>query len=264
MIVHRDPLPLTRTCFGRISDICYAWPVFATPQFEQFMKRVIVIGAGGHGREVADILRHQAQNESDLEIHGFVDEDPALDHKVINGLPVLGNWSWFEAVDRSEMAVLCAVGSPEIRKQLVERARLIGLSFVNAISPLAHISPSAQIGEGVMMFPYSVAGANSFVGDHAIVNVAATISHDTKIGRYGTLNPGVHLAGNVTVSEGCQLGLSASVVHGVSIGSWTTIGAGAVVLRDLPERVTAVGVPARVIKTKELHHHESPTGLPGK
>ena len=129
MIVQTDPLPLTRTCFGWISDICYAWPVFATPQFEQFMKRVIVIGAGGHGREVADILRHQAQNESDLEIHGFVDEDPALDHKVINGLPVLGNWSWFEAVDRSEMAVLCAVGSPEIRKQLVER-RLVEIAHV--------------------------------------------------------------------------------------------------------------------------------------
>jgi sugar O-acyltransferase (sialic acid O-acetyltransferase NeuD family) len=220
------------------------------------MKRVVIIGAGGHGREVADILRHQAQRSPDSGILGFVVDEPGLHAEVVNDLPVLGDWSWFESVDKSEIRVVCAVGLPQTRKRLIDRARSIGLSFINAISPLAHLSPDAKIGEGLMMFPHSFASTDSFVGDHAIVNVAATISHDTKIGSYGTLNPGVHLAGNVSIGEGCYLGIGSSVIHGVAIGSWTTVGAGSVVIRDLPENVVAVGVPARVIRTKEKGWHE--------
>ena len=141
------------------------------------MKRVIIIGAGGHGREVADILRHQAQLGAELSIQGFIDEDPDLHNKVINDLPVLGDWSWFEGVDRSEIAVLCAVGSPQRRKRLAERAVSIGLSFTNAISPLAQISPYARIGEGVTLFPFSLAGANTFIDDHAILNADWPLQH---------------------------------------------------------------------------------------
>jgi len=215
------------------------------------MKRVAIIGAGGHGREVADILRHQVDRRADLEIVGFIDEDPSHRGRVVNDLPVLGDWSWFEGVDKSAIAVVCAVGLPQTRKRIAEYATAIGLSFISAISPLANVSPYAKIAEGVMMFPHTFAGPDSFLGDHAIVNVGATISHDTRIARYGTLNPGVHLAGNVIIGEGCYLGIGSSIIHGISIGSWTTVGAGAVVVRDLPEHVTAVGVPAKVIKPKE-------------
>ncbi|HUQ34259.1 MAG TPA: acetyltransferase [Pyrinomonadaceae bacterium] len=215
------------------------------------MKRVIIIGAGGHGREVADILRHQAQHHPDLNLLGFIDEDRMLHRQVINDLPILGDWSWFESADRSEIAVICAVGLPLARRRLAEHARALGLSFINAISPLARLSPYTKIGEGVMIFPHSVTGTDSLIGDHAVLNVGATISHDTRIDRYCTLNPGVHLAGNVLIGEGGYLGIGSSVIHGVSIGAWTTVGAGAAVIRNLPDNVTAVGVPARVIKSKE-------------
>jgi sugar O-acyltransferase (sialic acid O-acetyltransferase NeuD family) len=214
------------------------------------MKRVVIIGAGGHGREVADILRHQAQHDSGLKILGFVDDAHNLP-PIINGLPLLGDWSWFETVDKSEIRVVCAVGLPRLRKQLVERAGAKGLSFTSAISPAAHLSPGAKLGEGLMLFPHSFASTDILIDDHAIVNAGATVSHDTKVGPYGTLNPGVHLAGNVDVNEGCYLGIGASVIQGISIGAWTTVGAGAVVVRDLPDNVTAVGVPARVIKARE-------------
>jgi sugar O-acyltransferase (sialic acid O-acetyltransferase NeuD family) len=220
------------------------------PDKLNFMKRVVIIGAGGHGREVADILRHQAQHNPDLNILGFVDEAHGLP-AVINGLPILGDWAWFETVDKGAVSVVCAVGMPRVRKRLVERAKAIGLSFINAISPSAHISPTAKLGEGLMLFPQSFASTDSIIGDHAIVNVAATVSHDTKVGPYGTLNPGVHLAGSVVVHEGCYLGMGACVIQGVSIGPWASVGAGAVVLRDLPADVTAVGVPACVLKAKE-------------
>ncbi len=88
------------------------------------------------------------------------------------------------------------------------------------------------------------------IASHALINAASVISHDTKLDAYVTINPGVNLAGNVTVGEGCYLGIGCSVIQGISIGEWSTVGAGAAVIRDLPDRVTAVGVPAQVIRSK--------------
>ena len=212
------------------------------------MKRVVIIGAGGHAREVADILHHQTSE--DLSVLGFVVDNPELHAKVIGGLPVLGNWCWFESADRSELFVICAVGLPEVRKQLVDRALTQHLRFTNAISPLAYISREARLGEGVMIFPFSFVSSGSSIADHAIVNAGTTVNHQASVARYGTLSPGVHVAGNVSVGEGCFLGIGASVIPGVAIGAWSIIGAGAVVIRDVPAGVVAAGVPARVINAK--------------
>ena len=211
------------------------------------MKRVVIIGAGGHGREVADILR--SQGASDL--IGFVDENREVHGSDLDGLRVLGDWSWFEGVDRAEIAVVCAVGAPEACRRLTQHAESLGLSFARAISPLAHISAFARLGEGVTVFPHAVINTGAAVESHGILNVAATASHDTKIGRYSNINPGVHLAGNVTIGEGCYIGMGANVIQGRSVGAWSVIGAGAVVTRDVPAGVTAVGVPAKIVQDKK-------------
>jgi UDP-perosamine 4-acetyltransferase len=214
------------------------------------MKRVVVIGAGGHAREVAEIMRHQSQTQNGLTVLGFIVEDLGLIKGETYGTPVLGDWSWFAEADHRDLAVICAVGAPEARKRIVERAVSSGLSFVNAISPLAYLSPDAKIGQGVMIFPNAVISSHSFIGDHAIINTGATISHDTRVNCYGTIGPGVHVAGNVSLGKGCYLGVGSSVIHRVSVGDWSVIGAGAVVTRNVPDNVTAVGVPAKVIKTR--------------
>lgn len=209
------------------------------------MKRVVIIGAGGHAREVADILRHQTADE--LLLLGSVVDDPENDREPIAGLPVLGNWGWFEDADRDDLFVICAVGFPQLRKQLVERAKAQHLRFTNAISPLAYVSTEARLGEGVMIFPFTFISSGSVIGDHAIVNVGATVSHQTKVGTYVTLSPGVNIAGNVSIGEGCFVGIGAQVIQGLALGGWSTIGAGAAVIRDVPERVRVGGVPARII-----------------
>ncbi len=216
------------------------------------MKRVVIIGAGVHGREVAEILRHHSQSGGEaMPPLGFVDDDRKLHGTKVDELPVLGDFSWFEGVDRSEVAVICASGFSQTRKVMAERAAAIGLSFASAVSPLSYLSPQAKVGQGVVMYPNSLAARGSVIEEHALVNVGAIVSHDTRVGRYATLNPGVNLAGNVTVGEGSYLGIGCSVIQGISIGDWTTVGAGAAVIRDLPDKVTAVGVPARIIKTNE-------------
>jgi sugar O-acyltransferase (sialic acid O-acetyltransferase NeuD family) len=214
------------------------------------MKQVVIIGAGGHAREVADILRDRSNQVGDLKPIGFVVEHNAP-ASLNYDLPILGDWSWFNGTNVSDFTVICAVGEPSLRKRLVERVSETGLTFAKAISPRAQIAPRVEIGDGVMIFPYTVISTNVSIGDHSIVNSGATISHDSKVGRFTTISPGVHVAGNVHIEEGCYLGIGANIIQRVNVKPWTVIGAGATVIHDLPEAVTAVGVPARPIKTRE-------------
>ena len=225
------------------------------------MKRIVIIGGGAHGREIAEILRLRRQQGEDVNLLGFIDQNSS--EQTIDGLPVLGGWDWFKGVNRSEIEVISASGFSEVRKRIVDQARAIGLSFANAISLQSHVSPDATLGEGVVIYPNGVACRGSVIGDHSIMNAGAIVSHDTELGALSTLNPGVNLAGNISVGEGCYLGIGCSVIQGVKIGPWTIIGAGAAVVSDLPPNVTAVGVPAKVIKTREKGWHEQ-TSAAGK
>jgi sugar O-acyltransferase (sialic acid O-acetyltransferase NeuD family) len=214
-------------------------------------KKVVIIGAGGHAREVLDILLACRANGHDIQPLGFVDENPDNHGQTLDGFPVLGDLRWFEGVDRGDIEVICAVGTPQVCRKLARQAQALGLRFASAISPQACISPHARIGQGVMIFPNVIVNTGAMIGDHVILNVAATISHDTVVGDFCNINPGVHLAGNVTVGEGCYIGMGANVIQGINIGPWSIIGTGAAVIRDIPPHVTAVGVPARVIKLHE-------------
>ncbi|MFL6332970.1 MAG: acetyltransferase [Pyrinomonadaceae bacterium] len=226
-------------------------------------ERVVIIGAGGHAREVADILRDQTREGARPRLVGFVADDPLNYPAEVSGIRFLGDWSWFDTADPVGLAVICAVGLPQLRKHLAGRAAAKGLAFASAVSPLAYVSPEASLGDGVMVFPHAFVSDGSSLGDHAVVNVGSSVSHDAQIGRFGTLGPGVRVAGRVSVGEGAYLGVGSSVIDRVSVGAWTTVGGGACVTRDLPANVTAVGVPARVIKIKEEGWHEETDGISG-
>ncbi|MFZ1752672.1 MAG: acetyltransferase [Caldilineaceae bacterium] len=209
--------------------------------------RIAIIGAGGQGREVLDILRAADIADENHCIAGFIDDNRAIHGQIIDGLPVVGDWAWFEEQNLAELRVICAVGSPAAAYKLVQRAQQIGLDFASAVSPASIISPLAKMGKGLVIFPNAVIGPGAIVNDFAIVNVASTISHDSNIGEFVNINPGAHIAGNVTVGTGAYIGMGSSIIQNRRIGAWSTIGAGAAVISDIPDHVTAVGVPARVV-----------------
>ena len=149
--------------------------------------------------------------------------------------------------------VLLAIGSNLTRQHFA--ALWQGqVSWCEAIvHPSAVVDASVQMSHGTVVFAGAVVQTGTRLGHHAIVNTSASVDHDSRIGDFVHLTPGVHLAGDVTVEEGGFLGVGACVVPGKRIGSWSSIGAGGVVIRDIPDAVTAVGVPARALTRSNTH-----------
>lgn len=215
------------------------------------MNSVVVVGAGGFGREVLEIFKDRNRVSKIWNILGFIDENKDLHGKMVNGYPVLGGLDWLRRHNSNDLGCVCAIGACETRKRVVERLRQIGVNFYNAIHPSVIMSDFVELGQDVIICAGSILTVNIKIGDHVHININCTIGHDAIIGSYCTINPIAAINGNNHLGEGVYVGTGATFIQGVSVGSWSTIGAGAVVTVDIPEKVTAVGVPAKVIKSKD-------------
>ena len=215
--------------------------------------QVVILGAGGFGREVLWLLR--SLDKESLEILGFIDEDTKLHGKTLSDLPVLGGFEYLLEMQKAKnnLSAVCAVGEPALKRGLVSKARAVEISnFLVAIHPTCQLSRFVEVGEGAVLAANSIITTQVTLNTFVTINLGCTIGHDVVIGDYVTLAPGVHVSGHVILGEGVKIGTGAVILPGVTVGAWSIIGAGAVVTRDIPANVTAVGVPARVIK-----HHES-------
>jgi len=206
--------------------------------------RLVVIGAGGHASVVIDVARLSVP---DCDIVGLVDDAVAVGERV-SGSSVLGTIA--ELARFPHDAVALAVGDNTARARIFQRLRTAGERFPSLIHPSAAIAPSARIGSGTVVLAHAVINAEAVVDENVIVNTAATIDHHSQIGSHAHISPGVHLAGRCRVGEGGALGIGTVVAPAVSIGARTLIGAGSVVLDDLPADVIAYGSPARVIRPR--------------
>jgi sugar O-acyltransferase (sialic acid O-acetyltransferase NeuD family) len=215
------------------------------------MTDVVIIGAGGAGREALWVFQEDNRQARKWNVLGFVDDSAALQGSSFCDLPILGGFSWLERNSRKNLQVLCAVGNPQARKRLVQRAIGLGLNFCTVVHPTAEASQWVEIGPGSIICAGTILTTQIKVGAHSIINIACTISHDTVIGDYCNINPACHIAGAVNVGDGVDLGIGTVVIKNKNIGEWSIIGAGAVVTTDIPSNVTAVGVPCRVIKTHQ-------------
>lgn len=219
------------------------------------MKRVAIIGAGGHAREVLDI--YDALNASALryDVVGWLVEPAfAAAAGLVRGRPILGDLDWL-AARANEVSVICAVGEPALRRRLVERARGFRARFCSAVHPHAVLSASVTLGAGVVIAAGTVLTSDIRLGDHVHVNAGCTISHDAVLEDFATLSPGVHLAGGGVVEEGACVGTGAAVIPRVRVGAWSIVGAGCTVIRDVPPDSTVVGVPGRVVAQRASGWH---------
>ena len=214
---------------------------------------LVVIGAGGHAAEVCAYVQAVVAAGERVTLLGCVDERRPAGHygllTVLGGFDVLEQ---FVSAAARPLRCITAVGDNALRQRLVARVEEIGSGRIvwwTLRHPAAIVGPDVHIGHGTCLAPGSIITTRARLGAHVIMNVGASVSHDADVGDYVNLNPGSILAGNTRVAEGCFVGAGSTVIDRVSIGAWTTVGAGAAVVRDLPDHVTAVGVPARVIKT---------------
>ncbi len=172
--------------------------------------------------------------------------DDAGGRATVGGYPVLGPFRQETMVQGGSLVL--AIGSNAVRHSLAEKLNGHVQWSTALVHPSAVVHKSVTLGVGSVVFAGAVLQPGTVVGRHVIINTGATVDHDGRLEDFVHLAPGVHLAGDVQVGAGGFLGVGAAVVPGQSIGRWSIIGAGGVVTRDVPERVTAIGVPARILK----------------
>lgn len=206
------------------------------------MSALLIIGAGGHGKVVADAALETGKWDE------IVFLDDAWPEKQNNGLwdiqgkvDQLSNWK-----GRCAGAVV-AIGNNHLRMELQSKLIAAGFEVATVVHPSARISRFAKLGAGSVVFAHAVVNVDALVGDAAIINTAATIDHDCRLGHGVHVAPGANLGGGVIVGDYSWIGIGAAVRHYLSIGVDVTVGAGAVVVSNINDGVTAVGSPARPI-----------------
>jgi sugar O-acyltransferase (sialic acid O-acetyltransferase NeuD family) len=205
--------------------------------------RVILVGAGSHGRVALEAVRAMGG----FEVAGFLDSDPVRPE--VLGAPVLGNDSLLPRLRAEGVSLaVVALGSNTLRQCVGERLLALGFRLPTILHPAAFVSPSASLGPGVVVMARAVVGTETRVGMLAIVNTGAVIDHDNHIGEAAHIAPGCALAGSIWIGDRTLVGVGSAVRPGIRIGSDAVVGAGSAVVTDVSDGTVVGGAPARPLR----------------
>ena len=202
------------------------------------MKDLIIIGAGGHGRVIADI----AQKSGKYKTISFLDDGDA---KETMGLPIIGRSMDIKKYTNTA-DIFVAIGNSAVRGEFIERLLAMGANVPTLIHPSAIIGACVEIGAGTAVMAGAVINPCSKLGKGVILNTCSSIDHDCVIGDYCHIAVGVHVAGTVSLGDKVWLGAGATIKNNVNVCADCIIGAGAVVVKDITDSGTYIGVPVKM------------------
>ncbi len=207
------------------------------------MKQLVIIGAGGFGREVLDWARQSEACGRDWLVKGFIDDNPRALDAGPPGAPLLG--PIVGHVPAADEVFICAIGQVAAKRRCVKEVRRNGGVFTRVIHRTAVVGSEVELGEGVILCPHSVVTSRARLGAFVAVNLHSTVAHDAVVGDWCQLHCHVDVTGGVVIGEGVLVGSHASILPGVVIGAGAVIGAGSVVMREVAAGTTVFGAPAR-------------------
>ena len=212
------------------------------------MKNIIIIGAGGVGREVSLIIEKINKLKATWNLIGFIDDNINGWNRIINGYQIIGGMDLLETLPLDTYVVI-AIANYNVKKKIVNKINN-KFKFATIIHPKVYIHDYMTIGEGTIIYEGAIITANIQVGNHVIISPKCGIGHDSIIKDYVSLLWNVNVSGNDVIEEGVMMGSGSTIIQGKKIGKGSIIGAGAVVIDDIDSFTTAVGVPAKVVKER--------------
>ena len=222
---------------------------------------LVIIGAGGVGRELVDLVDSINAVDRRFELRGFLDDGgPEKAAFLRRGVRLLGGVSELSAL---HVKYVIGIGSPSVRRRIDAFASSLGREAVSLVHPTAVLGGDVRLGEGTVVYSHVSVTTNVETGRHVQLHVNCAVGHDSRLGDYVTVLPGATVAGGVTLEEGVTVGANAAVVQGLRVGAMSVVGAGAAVIRDLPPGTTAVGVPARALADRRAEESVEDRQQPG-
>lgn len=210
------------------------------------MKKIAIVGAGGFGREVKFLIDQINAQKKLYDLIGFFDDKEYNSN--INGIPFLGKISEINN-SNDDLCLAIAIANPKIKKKIISSISNRTVSFPNLIHPNVLIGEDeVEIGQGNIICAGNIITVNVKLKDFIILNLSCTVGHNTIIDSFCSFMPGVNISGEVIINEGVYVGTGAKIINQLEIGQYSIVGAGAVVAKSLPEKCTAVGIPAKPIK----------------
>lgn len=197
--------------------------------------KIIIVGAGGFGKEVLSTILQCDKIKKEFDIIGFVDDNPTLKNSSINGIPVLGNIDWLLHSDLFPIGCCVAIGDPKIRKKIILELENHDAIFPKIIHPSVLIPEFSSIAEGTIIQNGTIISTNIQIGKHVYINFNSTIGHDCKIENFVIISPGCNISGELVIEEGVFFGSGVVTRDKIKIGSWSHIGAGSIISKNIPK-----------------------------